>query len=91
MTDEEVLYNRNDLEMMLRVHLWPGGDPEKLSTLCLKNPRLAEGLGNWPKFAMLYWDGRAYSFILSQSFPGEIRSGGPELPAALVAEGWLVD
>jgi hypothetical protein len=89
MTDEEVLRERNDLEMMRRVHLWPGGDPEKFSTLALKNPSLAEGRRGWPKFATLIWDGEAYTFI-----PGNderSRSGGAELPAALAEEGWLVD
>jgi hypothetical protein len=84
MDDREVLRNRIDLEMMRRVHLWPG------ETLCLKNYALAED--GWPLFALMVFDpesGLYYFWIRERE--KERRVGDDTLLRALIAEGWVVD
>lgn len=88
MTDEEVIKERCDLEMMRRPHLWPN------DYLFLKKP--AGKLKHY-QFALLANDEKDRWAIIPLRDDGNgrdlasERSGADELLVQLVKEGWLVD
>jgi hypothetical protein len=86
-SDEEVLRTKDDLEIMRRRHLWPGG----LNSICLKNPSLAERENGIPAFAVLFFFESKEYYFLPELDKKKVRTGGDELLRTLIKEGWLID
>jgi hypothetical protein len=100
LTDEEVLSEQHDLEIMRRRHLWPNGP-----FLQLKQ-RVAIGSHRVPRSAILYHCDanpelkEQYIFLPEVSlysipaefwtYPNRYRTGGETLLFEVIMEGWIV-
>jgi hypothetical protein len=98
-TDQEVVNEQHDLEIMRRRHLWPYG-----SFLQLKQ-RVAIGSHRVPQTAILYHCSanpeQPYAFLPETNmysippefwtYPHRYRTGGEVLLFQIIMEGWIVE
>ena len=93
MTDEEVVKNMSDFEMMRRPHLWPH------MFLPLKNPSKRTQDHPFAQEGILFSQGKdeGFMFLANQNMfmpipkGANFEYGGEEMLQRLVKEGWLVD